>query len=171
VFDPDGRRLVLSGSDEAGPAESALTVFDAAAGAPRLTIRGATCPLAFSPDGRCLIALDPETGGVEARVFDLADGRELARLRGHTGPILAASFSRDGARIVTSSRDGAVKVWDPTGRELLTLADSGRVLVDLRFGPDGIQLLGVDEGANVLIWEGGPPGSSAAHRPPPIADP
>ena len=127
LFDPDGRRLVLSGADEVEPAEPALTVFDVATGQPQLTIRGAITPLAFSRDGRRLIALDPEKSGVEARVLDPDDSHELARLRGHTGPILTAAFSRDGARIVTSSRDGTVKVWDTTGRELLTLPDGGRV--------------------------------------------
>ncbi len=157
LFDPDGRFLVLSGSDEAEPA---LTVFDVATGQPQLTIRGSTAPLAFSRDGHRLIALDPEKGGAEARVLDPIDGHEHARLRGHTGPILAAAFSRDGARIVTSSRDETVKLWDITGRELLTLSHSGRVPVQLQFSPDGTHLIGVDEGANVLIWEGGPPGFS-----------
>ena len=124
---PTAGTLVLAGVDEGDPAAQALTVFDAATGEARLTIRGATAPLAFSRDGRRLIALDPEKGGVEARVLDPADGRELARLRGHTGPILAAAFSPDGARIVTSSRDGTVKVWDTAGRELMTLPDSRRV--------------------------------------------
>ena len=169
LFDPDGRSLALLDSDESDPSSQALTFFDAATGAARLTIRGATVPLAFSRDGRRLIALDPEKGGIEARVLDPADGHDLARLRGHTASIVAASFSRDGARIVTSSRDGTVKVWDSAGRELMTLPDSRRVPVKLEFGPDDTQLIGVDDGANVLIWEGSP--FMPAHDFPPSADP
>ena len=48
--------------DEIDPSGQALTFFDAATGEARLTIRGATAPLAFSRDGRRLIALDPENG-------------------------------------------------------------------------------------------------------------
>ena len=123
---------------ERDPTAQALTRLRRGDGrAPGSRFAGATAPLAFSRDGRRLIALDPEKGGVEARVFDPADGRELARLRGHTGPILAAAFSPDGARIVTSSRDGTVKVWDAAGRELMTLPGTAASPSHLRFSADG----------------------------------
>src|SRR5262249_53581786 len=134
-------------------------------GEARLTIRGATAPLASSRDGLRLIALDPDKCCVEARVLDPADGREHARLRGHTGPILAAAFSPDGNRIVTSSRDATIKLWDADGRELMTLPSDGREPVHLRFSDDGARLVAADDAANILIWEGGPRGSPAPREP------
>ncbi len=161
LFDADGRRLVLAGADDRDLARQTIAIFDAATGEARLTIRGATAPLAFSRDGLRLIALNPDKGGVEARVLDPADGRERTRLRGHTGPILAAAFSPDGTRIVTSSRDATIKLWDADGRELMTLPTDGREPVHLRFSADGARLVAADDAANILIWEGGPRGSPA----------
>jgi eukaryotic-like serine/threonine-protein kinase len=157
-FDPEGRHLVLAGPDPSHPTAEALTVFDAVTGRLLGTIPGATSPMAFSPDGHRLIALDPDKGGQEARILDPADGRELARLGGHTGPIVAAAFSPDGDRIVTACRDGTVKVWDDSGRELMTLSGQGRVPTQLQFSPVDNRLVGVDDYGNVFTWEAGPPG-------------
>ena len=52
----------------------------------------------------------------------LATGRELAVCRGHTGEVTGVSFSRDGKRLASAGKDGAVKIWDPTtGLEILTV--------------------------------------------------
>jgi WD40 repeat protein len=171
LFDADGRRLALAGADDRDLARQVIAIFDAGAGEARLTIRGATVPLAFSRDGLRLIALDPDKGGVEARVLDPVDGREHARLRSHAGPILAAAFSPDGTRIVTSSRDATVKLWDADARELMTLPGDWREPVHLRFSTDGARLIAADDAANVLIWEGGPRGSSAPQEPSPTFNP
>ncbi len=165
VFAPDSRRLALSGVDGREPADHVLTLFDAATGTPQLTIRGASAALAFSRDGRRLIAHDPEKGAAETRVFDTAVGLERARLRGHSRPVHAAAFSPDGARIVTSSRDGTLTVWDAAGRELLTLAGNGRALNQLRFNDDGTRLIGADDAGNVLTWQADAAGFSPVHHP------
>jgi WD40 repeat protein len=159
-FDPTGRRLVLAGPDPSQPTSEALGVFHAATGEPMATIPGATSPMAFGPNGRRLIALDPAEGGKEARILDVDDGRELAQLGGHTAPIVAAAFSPDGTRIVTASRDGTVKVWDASGRELMTLPGQGRVPTHLQFSPFDNRLVGADDDGNIFTWEAGPPGAS-----------
>src|SRR5262249_2387066 len=131
-FDPAGRRLVLGDADPSHPTAEALGVFDATTGDRLATIPGAPSPMGFRPAGR-LLAPRPHEAGQEARILDLADGRELARLVGHTGPIVAAAFNSDGDRIATTSRDGTVKVWDASGRELMTLSSQGRVPTHLQF--------------------------------------
>ena len=45
-----------------------------------------------------------------ARLWDIASG-ESRVLRGHTDEVWSADFSRDGAMIVTSGKDGAVRLW------------------------------------------------------------
>ena len=45
---------------------------------------------------------------------------------GHEGPVQAAAFSPDGARIVTASSDNTARLWDAgTGKELARLAHEG----------------------------------------------
>jgi WD40 repeat protein len=50
-------------------------------------------------------------GPVTAGLWQVSDGRLLLYLRGHTQPLTSASFSPDGRRILTSSRDGTVRTY------------------------------------------------------------
>jgi WD40 repeat protein len=51
-------------------------------------------------------------GDTKARIWDVASGRLLATLEGHTGEVVDAEFSPDGSRVVTASWDGTAKIWD-----------------------------------------------------------
>ena len=46
----------------------------------------------------------------------------LNEVRGHTGGVLCAEFSRDGRRIASASEDFSIKVWDLAGPEITTAA-------------------------------------------------
>ena len=57
-------------------------------------------------------------------------------LRGHEGDALAVAFSPDGARIVSGSADGTVRVWDAaSGEELLVLRGHEDVVWAAAFSP------------------------------------
>jgi WD40 repeat protein len=70
----------------------------------------------FSPDGT-LVATQCFTNLVN--VWDVASGRQLARFKGHTGNLTALAFSPAGARLLTGSTDGTLRIWD-LGRETET---------------------------------------------------
>jgi WD40 repeat protein len=63
--------------------------------------------LEFSSDGQNLIVARPK--GV-IQIWNLADGRELATIRGN--PNLACAAISPGGRIVARGEDVMVKVWD-----------------------------------------------------------
>ena len=46
-----------------------------------------------------------------ARLWDAESGETLDELEGHTSWVRTASFSPDGARVVTASRDSTARVW------------------------------------------------------------
>ncbi len=78
---------------------------------------------ALSPDGR----VAARAYGNAIRLVDLATGSQLADLAGHTSGVTALAFSADGRRLVSSGRDGAVRVWSLTdGREAAALYAVGR---------------------------------------------
>jgi len=60
-------------------------------------------------------------------------------LRGHARRLLAASFSPDGARIVTTSADETVRVWnaDGSGEPYVLGLSGGQTLVLAALSPDG----------------------------------
>lgn len=96
----------------------AMRVCETASGKERTALTGQP-PVAFSPDG-CLAAAT--VNGQEIEIQDIAAGKKLGTLRGHTSFITGLTFTPDGAAVVSCSQDGSVKFWDPTTlQERLTL--------------------------------------------------
>ncbi len=91
----------------------------------------------FSPDSRRVVA----ASGSTARVWALEDGREVALLSGHHGPVNAVLYV-SGSRIVTASDDRTVRLWDAeNGAELRQWSLEGLVATCLAVSPDGRTLL------------------------------
>ncbi len=63
----------------------------------------------FSPGGARIVAGGGQDG--TARIWDTQSGALVLALKGHTGPVLSATFSPDGSRIVTAGEDGTARVW------------------------------------------------------------
>src|SRR5438045_3806906 len=72
---------------------------------------------AFSRDGAVVVT----AGGQDfnAVLWDCATGRQVRSFEGHNYFIRSVSMSADGGRVLTSSDDGTVRLWDSrTGAEL-----------------------------------------------------
>jgi len=111
AFSPDGRRLATAGE------KNTVIIRDVETGDEILTLwgehSGEVYALAFSPldDGR-LIATAGEDSAV--KVWDSHSGTLIHSFRGHTALVSSLSFSPDGSRLVSGSRDKTVKIWDMT---------------------------------------------------------
>src|SRR6185369_10891905 len=63
--------------------------------------------------------------GDKAYLWDAATGRQHAILQGHQGSVVKVDFLPPGDRILTSSWDGTIRLWEAaTGRFLVTLPGS-----------------------------------------------
>jgi WD40 repeat protein/DNA-binding SARP family transcriptional activator len=125
-FDPNGPRVVLSGSD--GLAE----IWDVESGE-RLAVLagppGGVKGLAFSPDGS-RIATASVDGLV--RLFDAETGAPELRLRGSGCAVEGVAFSPDGRELASTSWCDGVRVWALDVDDLLEIArrEAGRSLTD-----------------------------------------
>ena len=77
--------------------------------------------VAFNADGSAATANWDKT----ATVWDVASGRELVILNGHSDAVASVAWNQDGSRLATGSYDKTAKVWDArSGQELLALRDT-----------------------------------------------
>jgi hypothetical protein len=86
-------------------------------------------------------------------VWDVAGGRELLTLKGHTGTVYSVSWSPDETRLAMGSADGA-KVWDVAGgRELLTLKGQAGAVYSVSWSPDGKRLAMGSADGTAEVWD------------------
>src|ERR1017187_6200361 len=176
AFSPDGQ-LVATGS-----LDTTARVWDIT-GKLLAVLRGhpgTVGTVAFSPDSKRVVttsghaSLAPDN---TARVWNATTGKELAVLsgrpaltigtaeelevlRGHNGPVLAASFSPNGQYVVTAGYDGTVRVWDvATEKEPVILRVRQSALGRAVFSPNGKRVLtaggwlaGADENT-AKVWD------------------
>ena len=75
------------------------------------------------PDATVLVSCGAD--GV-ARIWDVAGGRLILALRGHSGAVLSAVFSPDGKLVATTGQDATARIWDAaTGAPLAVVSRVG----------------------------------------------
>lgn len=106
----------------------------------------------FHPDGRHLV-----TGHWYGHLmlWDVESGERVTVQAGHTGIVSGISFTADGKRLASSSRDGSVKVWDAANlRETLAFYEPSPVW-DVEFRTDGRQLVAALDN-RIKLWDASP---------------
>jgi WD40 repeat protein len=73
------------------------------------------------------------------RVWDLATGKELFRLVGHTASVGGIAWTPDGKRIVSGGNDGHLIVWNAqTGKLLKRIMGTTSAMWSIALSPDGV---------------------------------
>src|SRR5262249_26077268 len=113
--------------------------------------------VAFAPDGKTL-AMASREGTVH--LWDVATGKLLETLKGHSSAVHGVVFSLDGRTLASGGYDQTVHLWNvETRRELMQL-DSGTVawsgLETLAFSPDGKHLLAGGRRGDTAFWSTAP---------------
>ncbi len=99
------------------------------------------------------------TAGGSIGLYDAQTGREVRRLRGHTGEVLALAFSPRGDRLLSGGADRAVRVWDwEVGQPVLVLEGHRGAVRSVAIAPDGRAVASSTGGSfldvnEVRLWE------------------
>jgi WD40 repeat protein len=87
-------------------------------------------------------------------VWEASSGRCLLTLEGHEDWVMSCSWSPDGTRLASASRDSTVKVWETcSGRCLLTLQGHQDWVRSCSWSPDGTRLASAADDPTVKVWE------------------
>ena len=139
-WSPDGNFVVSVGG---GGAAKSVKVWDAHTGECLQTIiPGDGDPLlsvAISPDSKTIAVQGKQ---FEITLCDIASGKCIGILPGHTDLIFDLDWHPDGRRLVSGSTDNTCRIWNvQTGAELLTFRDAPSWVLSARFSHDGSLLV------------------------------
>ncbi len=85
----------------------------------------------------------------------------------HGDAVNSASFSPDGKRVVTASRDKTARVWDAeTGKPVGEAMTHGDAVNSASFSPDGKRVVTASEDKTARVWDaetGKPVGEAMTH--------
>jgi WD40 repeat protein len=153
AFGPDGDRLVT------GSADKTVKLWSLGRGQENieLTAGGGNSSrgLAFSPDGKRLAGGNDVSAFAnhDVIVWDVAGRRKVLLLKGHDKQVWDLAYSPDGKRIATASADGAIRLWEAAGKEVLPRPIRGDPwgVFSIAFSPDGKRVAA--GGRQVRAWD------------------
>jgi WD40 repeat protein len=103
---------------------------------------------AFSPDGKILATGDTQ----QITLWDMNTGKILEELKGHQNTVLSVKFSADGQKLISSSRDATVRVWDLKNKTNTVLPDNNSVAQQIELSPDGSRIYAAGADGSVRMW-------------------
>lgn len=157
AFSPDGESI-LSGS-----LDQVLIRWDVASGSPIRRYEGhqdQVNGVSFSPDGKTAIS----AGGSEEAfnttleriliLWDVASGKILRRLEGHTAPVTAVAFSPNGKTAISGSSDMSLIFWGLAGgAEIRRFEGHTSGVNAVALSADGKTTLSASADTSLILWE------------------
>lgn len=146
----DGKQLATDGVAAGKPA---IIVRDIASGAVTKTLaghEGAITALAFSADGTKVISGSADK---TARVWTLADSKEIAKFAGHTNTVTGVTFNSNAVQAITGSADNSLKSWTVAdAKEVANFAGHAGPISGVAMTPNDQQIISASADQTVRLW-------------------
>ncbi len=150
AFSPNGK---TGASGAGGPmgTDATIRIWNLVDGSELKVLRGhnySVNSIAFSPDGKLLVSGGgsdfgkPPYDDKVVRIWDVATGKLLRTLEGHTSSITCVAFAPDGNHVLSGGGDGdhTIRVWNVHNGQLLrVLRGHSKRIECLAISPDGRQ--------------------------------
>ena len=142
AFSPNGQELVSTGADQA------LRRWRVD-GHPLFVVKQNAITAVFSPGGQTILASNNDQG----LLLDLGGDLQMALPRGDS-KITSVAFSPDGNLMLTGDRDGAARLFNREGSEVLKIYGKARKVFSVAFHPSGQYFLtGNFDTMNATLWD------------------
>ncbi|HEX6045441.1 MAG TPA: caspase family protein [Pyrinomonadaceae bacterium] len=90
----------------------------------------------------------------QVQLWDVASGREVGALKGHSRGVTKVVFSRDGKLLASGASDNTIRIWDVEAqRELRTLVGHTSPIESMAFTPDGRLLASASDDGSTFLWD------------------
>ncbi len=164
AFSPDG--VLLASADRNG----GIIISEAVSGGEFYLLEGhkAACTgLSWRSDSNVLASC-AEDGKVA--IWEMQNGKLVKNWDAHGGGVLSVVFMPDG-NLVTSGRDGMIRVWDVSGKKLSESKAQGDLVTKIAALSDSKSIVSGDWQGNVKLWSADKFDEIGAFssNPPPIA--
>jgi WD40 repeat protein len=94
------------------------------------------------------------SGDSSIKLWDVATGKEITSLKGHSGWVTSVSFSPDGKTLASGSYDKTIKLWNlATYQEITTFKGHSGFVYSVSFSPDGKTLASGSADKTIKLWK------------------